>query len=116
MWRDTEHERPIDTSGKLLTGEEFQTIGELKKVLTEHHKLDFYRCLTEKLLTYATGRGLEYYDEPTVDAIVEKLDAENGRFSVLLRAVVESAPFQQQRGAVSGDTEPQARLGHPPIR
>jgi hypothetical protein len=116
MWRDTEHDRPIDTSGTLLTGEQFQTIGELKKVLKIDHKLDFYRCLTEKLLTYATGRGLEYYDEPTVDAIVTRLDAENGKFSVLLRGVVESAPFQQQRGTTEPDAEQQASREVLPVR
>jgi hypothetical protein len=97
MWRDTEHGRPIDTAGRLLTGEQFQTIRDLKRVLKNERKLDFYRCLAEKLLTYATGRGLEYYDEPTVDGIVRQLDEQDGRFSVLLRGVVESAPFQQQR-------------------
>ena len=121
IWRDTEHDRPIDTAGKLLTGEQFQNIRDLKKVLQDEHKLDFYRCLTEKLLTYSTGRGLEYYDEPTVDAIVRRLDAEDGRFSVLLRGVVLSAPFQQQRSttdanAATPDAEQQARREHPPIR
>lgn len=115
MWRDNEHGRPIDTSGTLLTGEQFQTIGDLKNVLKNEHRLDFYRCLTEKLLTYATGRGLEYYDEPTVDAIVERLDAENGRFSVLLRGVIDSAPFQQQR-ATPAAAEQQAQRAATPIR
>ena len=116
MWRDTEHDRPIDTAGTLLTGEQFQTIRDLKKVLKNEHKFDFYRCLTEKLLTYATGRGLEYYDEPTVDAIVRRLDAEDGRFSVLLRGVVESAPFQQQRDTEEPDADQQARRDPSPIR
>jgi hypothetical protein len=116
MWRDTEHDRPIDTAGTLLTGEQFQTIGDLKKVLKNDHKLDFYRCLTEKLLTYATGRGLEYYDEPTVDAIVRQLDAGEGRFSVLLRGIVESAPFQQQRGNADSDADKQARRELPSIQ
>lgn len=116
MWRDSEHDRPIDTAGTLLTGERFQTIRDLKKVLKNDHKLDFYRCLTEKLLTYATGRGLEYYDEPTVDAIVTRLDAQDGRFSVLLRGVVESAPFQQQRGNEAPDADKQASRDPAPIR
>jgi hypothetical protein len=109
IWRDSEHDRPIDTAGTLITGEQFQTIADLKKVLKNDHKLDFYRCLTEKLLTYATGRGLEYYDEPTVDAIVRQLANENGRFSALLRGIVESAPFQQQRGNGEPDAKQQAR-------
>lgn len=106
MWRDTEHNRPIDTAGTLLTGEPFQTIRDLKRVLKNERKRDFYRCLAEKLLTYATGRGLEYYDEPTVDGIVARLDEQDGRFSVLLREVVQSAPFQQQRAAGDDSAEP----------
>jgi hypothetical protein len=112
MWRDTEHDRPIDTAGTLLTGESFQTIRDLKQVLKNEHRVDFYRCLTEKLLTYATGRGLEYYDEPTVDAIVARLEAENGQFSVLLREVVHSPPFQQQRGNSEPDAQQQANRDH----
>ncbi len=108
MWRDTEHGRPLDTAGTLLTGESFENIRDLKKVLQTEHRVDFYRCFTEKLLTYAIGRGLEYYDEPTVDALVRQLDAENGRFSVLLRGVVQSAAFQQHRAGGDG------REGGPP--
>jgi hypothetical protein len=99
MWRDTENERPIDASGMLLTGEKFDGIRQLKTIIKEQHRLDFYRCLTEKLLTYALGRGLEYYDEPTVDRIVERLDRKKGMFSVLLTGVIDSAPFQKQRRA-----------------
>jgi hypothetical protein len=116
IWRDTEYDRPIDTAGTLLTGEQFQTIGDLKKVLQNEHKLDFYRCLTEQLLTYATGRGLEYYDEPTVDAIVRQLDENGGRFSVLLRGIVESAPFQQQRKLPEPEADQQARRTPAPLR
>lgn len=101
MWRKMERGRPIDASGTLLTGEEFQGIRDLKKILMNERRLDFYRCTTEKLLTYALGRGLEYYDERTVDEIVEKLDREKGKFSVLLMGVVQSAPFQKQRRAES---------------
>ena len=55
--------------------------------------------MTEKLLTYALGRGLEYYDEHTVDKIVERLERERGKFSALLFGVIQSAPFQKQRRA-----------------
>jgi hypothetical protein len=65
--------------------------------LVTNHRDEFYRTLTEKLLTYAVGRGLEYQDAETVDQIVEKLDAANGRFSVLLNGVIDSAPFQRTR-------------------
>lgn len=121
VWRDTEHERPIDTAGTLLTGEQFQSIRDLKRVLKTERKLDFYRCLAEKLLTYATGRGLEYYDEPTVDGIVARLDEQDGRFSVLLREVVQAPPFQQQRSAADHpaeqvETEHQAARDSSPVR
>jgi hypothetical protein len=53
--------------------------------------------LTEKLLTYATGRGMEYYDAETIDRIVNRLDRENGKGSALLLGVIESAPFQKMR-------------------
>jgi hypothetical protein len=98
-WRDTEHDQPIDASGTLLTGEEFEGIRDLKRILKTERRLDFYRCLTEKLLTYALGRGLEYYDEHTVDQIVQQLDREQGKFSALLMGIVESSPFQKQRSA-----------------
>ena len=70
---------------------------ELKSILVTKHKADFYRCLTEKLLTYALGRGTEYYDTETVDQIVVRMEKENGRFSALLNGIIESAPFQKQR-------------------
>lgn len=97
MWRTKEKDEPIDASGRLITGESFQDIRELKKILREHHADDFYRCVTQKLLTYALGRGLDYGDEHVVDLIVQRLKAGDGKFSVLLQGVVESAPFQKQR-------------------
>jgi hypothetical protein len=99
MWRDTDHDRPIDASGKLLTGEGFNGVSDVKKIIMNERRLDFYRCMTEKLLTYALGRGLEYYDEHTVDKIVERLEREHGKFSALLLGVIQSAPFQKQRRA-----------------
>jgi hypothetical protein len=96
-WRDAENEQPIDASGKLITGESFDGVRELKAVLKDKYRNNFYRCLTEKLLTYALGRGLEYYDEVTVDRIVDELERENGRFSALITGIIESAPFQKRR-------------------
>lgn len=96
-WRDQEEGQPIDPSGDLITGEKFSGVQELKKILVENHRETFYRCLTEKLLTYALGRGIEYYDELTVDRIVNRLEQEDGRFHTLIAGIVESAPFQQRR-------------------
>ena len=97
MWRDKERNQTIDTAGKLTTGESFATVRELKHILASEHRLDFYRCLTEKLLTYAIGRGTEYYDIETIDQIVQRLERDNGRFSALLMGIIESAPFQKMR-------------------
>jgi hypothetical protein len=97
QWRAEEYKQKIDPSGQLATGESFKDIAELKRVLVTSHKLEFYRCLTEKMLTYALGRGVEYYDVPTVDKIVANLDRNHGAFSALLDGVIQSAPFQQQR-------------------
>lgn len=97
MWRDQENKQPIDASGKLITGESFQDVRDLKKILKERHASEFYRCVTEKLLTYALGRGLEATDEHTLDLIVQRLQASDGKFSALMQGVIESAPFQKQR-------------------
>ena len=107
MWRETERKQPIDTSGQLITGETFRGVRELKRILVNDHRVDFYRCLTEKLLTYALGRGLEYYDVETVDQIVRRLESENGRFSALLHGIIESAPFQKQRTAATNISQAQ---------
>ncbi|MFI5461411.1 MAG: DUF1592 domain-containing protein [Isosphaerales bacterium] len=97
IWRDQERGQPIDSSGRLISGEPFHDVVDLKRVLKERHPLDFYRCLTEKLLTYALGRGLDYNDVETVDRIVERMDRDQGRFSALIMGVIESAPFQKRR-------------------
>lgn len=97
MWRERERNQPIEPSGKLITGESFKSFREMKHILATNHRADFYRCLTEKMLTYAVGRGLEYYDTETIDKIVADLQQHDGRFSVLLNDIIASAPFQKQR-------------------
>ncbi|HEV2208293.1 MAG TPA: DUF1592 domain-containing protein [Verrucomicrobiae bacterium] len=97
MWRDQERHQQIDASGQLLSGESFTGVGQLKSILAHQHRTEFYRCLTQKLLTYAVGRGMEYYDTETIDQIVQRLQRSDGRFSALLNGVIESAPFQKMR-------------------
>ena len=96
-WRDTEVQQPIDPSGQLITGEKFADIRELKRVLTHERKRDVFRCFTEKMLTYALGRGLEFYDTQTVDNIVDRLVRGDGKMSLLITGVIDSPAFQQQR-------------------
>jgi hypothetical protein len=97
MFRKTEFNEPIDATGQLITGESFSNVKELKAILVKDHYEDFYRTVTEKLLTYALGRGLEYYDVETVDQIVKRIEKANGHASALLAGVIESAPFQKCR-------------------
>ena len=96
-WRDSEMGQPIEPAGKLVTGETFADVRELKHVLATAHREDFYHAFSEKLLTYALGRGLEYYDTDTIDQLVSRLDETQGRPSALIRGIIESAPFQQRR-------------------
>jgi hypothetical protein len=112
MWRDKERNQPIDASGKLISGEPFKDIRELKRILLLNHRDDFYRCLTEKLLIYALGRGMEYSDVETVDQIVAQMDAQDGRFSALLNGIIESNPFQKRRNSANL-TAAQASVSQP---
>jgi hypothetical protein len=94
--RKRERGQPIDTAGKLITGERFADVREVKKLLATRYRDSFYRCLTEKLLTYALGRGLTHADVGTVDAIVTRLQQARGRWKALLAGVIDSAPFQRR--------------------
>jgi Protein of unknown function (DUF1592)/Protein of unknown function (DUF1588)/Protein of unknown function (DUF1587)/Protein of unknown function (DUF1585)/Protein of unknown function (DUF1595)/Planctomycete cytochrome C len=110
MWRGQEFGQPIDPSGTLATGENFSNIKELKHILVKDHAGDFYRTLTQKLLTYALGRGLDYYDVETVDQIVARIEQSGGKPSALLAGIIESAPFQKARvlpqaTAANGESE-----------
>jgi hypothetical protein len=107
--RTLELGQPIESSGELITGENFADVRELKQALVEKHRLEFYRTMTEKPLTYALGRGVECYDVPTVDGIVERLHKEDRRFSALLFGVLECAPFQQPR-ATPNAVAPEATI------
>lgn len=102
--RTQELGQPIDSSGELATGEKFSGVRDLKRALVDKHAVEFYRTITEKLLTYTLGRGLEYYDVPAVDRIVEQLEKDEGRFSTLLFGVLDSVPFQQRRVTPHGST------------
>jgi hypothetical protein len=106
MWREKERGQVIDASGELITGESFHDVRDLKKILRERHLADFYRCLTEKVLTYALGRGLDYYDVEAVDRIVDRLQKNDGHFDALLSGVIESAPFQERRNRIDPRPRP----------
>jgi hypothetical protein len=98
LYRDQENGTPIDSAGQLVTGETFSSTRELIQILVTTRKNDFYRCLTEKLLTYALGRGLEASDIPHINRVMEAMQSQEGRLSALVLAVTESVPFQKTRG------------------
>jgi hypothetical protein len=96
-WRTMDGKFPIDAGGTLPNGKTFSTPAEMK-VLLKADLPDFTRCLTEKMLIYALGRGLHAYDRRTVDAIVRQTAASEHRFQTVLYGVVRSLPFQSRRG------------------
>jgi len=97
-WRDLDGKDMIDPSGELVKGESFKGPAELKAILLNQKRDDFVRCLTEKMMTYALGRGLEYYDKCAVDKISGQLAKANYKFSTLVVGIVQSVPFQMRRG------------------
>lgn len=112
MWRTRERGQDIRVEGSLITGEKIGSVQDLRKILTNERRSDYYNCLTEKLMVYALGRGLEYYDSEAVDQIVKRLEDNDGKFSALLMGVIESAPFQKRRNGAASMTEaaPQREL------
>jgi hypothetical protein len=100
-FREKDRDLPIDASGELPDGQKFQGPGELKKILIGKKEL-FARSLSEKILTYALGRGIEYYDQCAIDKIVTELDKNDYRFSTLIVETVASDPFLMR--TASGQT------------
>jgi hypothetical protein len=96
-WRDAYENGSIDAQGTLPTGESFRSSQEMLKILANREQ-QFCRCLSEKMLTYALGRGLEYYDRCAVDDIVKHLEASEFRFTALVEGIVLSDAFLKRRG------------------
>ncbi|MDB5388378.1 MAG: hypothetical protein JWM11_4024 [Planctomycetaceae bacterium] len=88
----------IDPSGEFADGTRVKGPEDLKTLIRSKQEL-FARCLAEKMLIYALGRGLEYYDRPTIDKIVTALAAGDNKFSVLITQIVQSEPFRSRRGS-----------------
>ncbi len=106
-WRDAEDGAAIDASGTLYNGTRISGAGDLGKMLSSHPEV-FVGVMTEKLLTYALGRGVQYYDMPAVRGIVTGAQAHDFRFSALVAGIVESTPFEMKvkaPGAISSDKE-----------
>jgi hypothetical protein len=92
-WRDHDGPSPVDTSGKLMDGTPLSSPQALRQALLAR-KDAFLTAFTEKLLTYALGRRIEYFDQPAIRAIVRNADRQNDRFSAFVLGIVASEPFQ----------------------
>ena len=115
LWRATsEAGRPIDASATMPSGEAFEGPAGLRRVLLNRGE-DFASAVTEKLLAYALGRGLEYTDRPAVRRILRDAATDDYRWSSIVLGIVKSAPFQWRRARadepelVAGSLDPQGR-------
>ena len=96
-WRTMDGGFPVDSSGVLSGGKKFSSPAEMRQLLSQRLP-EFSRTLTEKLLVYSLGRGLQRYDKPTVRSITTRAAASGYGFQTLVREVVRSLPFQSRRG------------------
>ena len=99
-WRTMDGKFPLDVSGVMPNGKAFSTPFGMRSMLRDDLP-EFSRCLTEKMLTYALGRGLERYDKRTVEEINRKVAPSGYRFQSLVYEIVRSLPFQSRRGEMS---------------
>lgn len=113
-WRDNDSGAAIETAGQLVSGEKFASATQLRDVLLKEKRKEFMTCVSEKMLTYAIGRGMEYYDRPTIEKIAANADKSGGKFSALVIEIVKSVPFQMRRG--EGDHRQFAAAAKPPAQ
>ena len=106
-WRTTDSDTPIDPSGVLPDGTPFRGPAELQRVLLESKSAEFVATATERLLTYALGRGVEAHDAPAVRSIIREAAPNNYRWSSLILAIVKSTPFQMRRSRELGSVDAQ---------
>jgi Protein of unknown function (DUF1592)/Protein of unknown function (DUF1588)/Protein of unknown function (DUF1585)/Protein of unknown function (DUF1595) len=94
-WRDQDGKTPIDASGELVDGTKLTGVADLRNAMLSRREM-FVSTATQKLLTYATGRTLEYYDMPAIRGIVRRAAASDYRFSSLMLGIVQSDQFQKK--------------------
>jgi hypothetical protein len=96
QWRSKESGLPIDASGQLADGTKVDGVVGLRQALLQHPER-FVSTMTEKMMTYALGRGLEYYDMPVVREITRDAARSDYRFSSIVMGIVKSTAFQMKR-------------------
>jgi hypothetical protein len=108
-WRETEGKNPIDVSGILQDGTPIDSAAALRNWFAAHPEV-FVGNVTERLMIYALGRGLEPNDMPVVRAIVRRAAGADYRFLTVIESIVESAPFQMRIKPASVQTDRQASV------
>jgi hypothetical protein len=96
-WRTLDGKFPVDVGGTMPGGKSFATAAEMRTILLDSMPVVSH-CLTEKIMTYALGRGMEAYDNRALEQINKKLAADGYHFQTLINEVVKSLPFQSRRG------------------
>ncbi len=96
-WRDRDGGTPIDASGRLPDGTAFQGVEGLRELLLTRYREQFLSALTEKLMTYALGRGVEAYDRPAIREILRRSAGENYTINSLIRNIILSDAFMMKR-------------------
>ena len=102
-WRTLDNGAPINAASQLDSGEKFGDVSGFLKILAVRKRELFVQCLTEKMLTFAIGRGLEFYDKRAVDGIMKQMERDGFKFETLVIGVAKSLPFDMKRGEGDGD-------------
>ena len=98
-YRARDEGSPIDSSGSTPDGVKFEGLHGLRSVM-EDRQVEFVATASEKLMTYAIGRGVEYFDQPAIRTIVRDAAANDYRWSSIIMGIVKSVPFQMKQGRV----------------
>jgi hypothetical protein len=113
QWRTVDSGFPVDASGAMPDGSRFEGVAGLRAALLARPNV-FVGTLTEKLMIYALGRGLEYYDMPAVRAVTAAAARDNYRFSKLIEGIVTSVPFRMRTAAAHDEVKTLAARGESP--
>lgn len=109
-WRESVDGKPVDAKGVLTNGESVEGPIQLKNALMARRDL-FLRHLTEKLMAYALGRGLEFHDIPSVKEVLRKAASDDHRLTTLILEITRSYPFQWRRRESASDPTPMPAPG-----
>jgi hypothetical protein len=104
-WRDEDNGSPIDSSGKLPDGSAFNGAAGLRQALLTAHRDEFISTFTEKLMTYALGRGVEPYDRPAMRSIMREAAKQDTTIPALINAIVQSPQFQMRAAPMVSQKE-----------